>query len=137
MDVFANNSTLSSLEIGLNALSQRYQASASNVSNSETPLYSAQKVNFEDNLTKVLDQLRNGNQVELEVTDSKHFDILPNTVLETKISKFESNSAAIANQNNVNIDQEMLTMAKTGMKFKALSRMSTLMFQNLNGVIRG
>ena len=137
MDVFANNSTLSSLDVGLRALNARYRASASNISNAETPHFSAQKVSFEENLATILDQLRNGNQIELEVTNEQHIDLLPNTALETKIERFDSAESIIANDNNVNIDREMITMAKTGMKSKALSRMANKFFQNVNGVIRG
>jgi flagellar basal-body rod protein FlgB len=136
MDLFEYNNPLASVEVALNGLYDRDKSISGNIANVDTPDYKRQVTSFEEQLAKV----QSGNKlsdIPLKVTNPKHFsneifkisDIKPQTTrdYETDIH---------SNGNNVDIDAEMLRLAKTGMQFRAISDMAKRQFEGLKGIIR-
>jgi flagellar basal-body rod protein FlgB len=137
MDIFASNSVISSLEVALKGLQRRFKASSANVANAETPFYVAKQVSFEDSLAEVQYKLKNHGENTLEVTHAGHIPLSAGSVLDTNIDTLDSADPFVTNNNNVSIDREMVTMAKTGMKFKAMTSLTKRFFDHINTVIKG
>ena len=109
---------LQTLSGWLNGLSRRQQATSNNIANIDTPGYIRQSVNFETELQRAFG--RGSNQ--LAATDARHFtggsalrDQLgmdPQQLLES--TRMDGNS--------VDIDQEMITLTETQMRYQAASQ---------------
>jgi flagellar basal-body rod protein FlgB len=102
----------------LDGLSARQQATSNNIANIDTPGYVRQQVNFETELQRMFNRGSNG----MAATDARHYtggnslrDQLgmdPQQLLES--SRMDGNS--------VDIDQEMITLTETQMRFQAASQ---------------
>lgn len=137
LDAFSKHSTIASLEVGINALMERYTATAGNISNQGTPNYTAKEVSFEEGLKRIQDKLRYNREPELTKTDNDHFQVTPNSVYEAKVEISEPSREDLTTNNNVDLEREMLTLGKTAMKYRAVSAMGRKFFESLNGIIRG
>ena len=137
IDTFSQNSTIASLNIGIRGLMRRHEVIASNIANAETNNYMGQEVTFEESLAKIQEKLRSNTEMELINTDTSHFTITPNTVMEAQISISETGNDFITNANNIDIDRQMLDLSKTGMKYKAVASMGKRFFEHLQTIIRG
>ena len=91
-----NDVTLDALHSMLRGLSARQRAIADNVANLETPGYKATKVEFEDTLRSALAK---GDAA-----------IAPSTVTST--------NPALPNGNNVQIDEEMIELQETNLRYQ-------------------
>lgn len=91
-----NDVTLDALHSMLRGLSARQRAIADNVANLETPGYTASRVEFEDSLRSALAK---GDAV-----------IAPSTVA--------SSNPALPNGNNVLIDEEMIGLQETNLRYQ-------------------
>jgi len=144
--------------LGLDGLSARHKAIASNIANADTPGYRRIDVSFEDQLNSIiqtedkkdLQRLRNSadpdNMAEMYNLNNKQSQApsgvdYRQTLME--MSSFrpkttESNENPPDKRGNtVNIEQEMGTLAKNGMTYDALATMEAKEFKELSDVIRG
>ncbi len=137
LDAFAKHSSIASIEVGINALMERYNATAGNIANAGTPNYLSKEVSFENDLKKIQDKLRYNNEPELAQTDNGHFNITGNSIYETKIDVTEPDRDFVTTNNTVDLEREMLTLGKTAMKYRAVATMGRKLFDGLNGIIRG
>ncbi|NDB85941.1 MAG: flagellar basal body rod protein FlgB [Alphaproteobacteria bacterium] len=137
LDAFAKHSSIASIEVGINALMERYNATAGNIANAGTPNYLSKEVSFENDLKKIQDKLRYNTEPELTKTDDGHFHITANSIYETKIDVTEPNRDFMTTNNTVDLEREMLTLGKTAMKYRAVATMGRKLFDGLNGIIRG
>ena len=137
INAFSQDHTISSLDIGIRGLMRRHEIIAANIANAGTPNYMAKEVAFEESLAKIQRKLRYGTEMELSSTDSEHFTITPNSILEAKVAISEPENDFITNGNNLDLDREMLDLSKTGMKYKAISSMGKRFFEHLQMIIRG
>lgn len=126
--------------LALDGLSARHKAVSSNIANAESPDYKAVKVDFEDQLRKIiqteekreqhkLQNLYNENRQPFEPGkfDLQYKDYKP----ESYISQADS-----INGNNVNIEREVAELSKNGMKYNALANLQQKAFQGLADVIK-
>lgn len=133
---------LSTMELALTGLSNRTKALSNNIANVNTPGYQKQKVEFESELKKLIqnpDENSRLSDIPLERTHEKH---LSNSVYE--ITDLVSNTGTEAGAgtpfgsgNGINIDIEMTELAKTGMKYKGIANMTKRYFDNMKSIIRG
>ena len=137
LDAFAKHSSIASIEVGINALMERYQSTAGNIANANTPNYLAKEVNFEDNLRKIQDKLRYNTEPELTKTDDGHFHITASSVYETKIDFTEPDRDFVTTNNTVDLEREMLTLGKTAMKYRAVATLGRKFFDGLTNIIKG
>ena len=136
-DAFSQNTTISSLQLGIRGLMRRHEILAGNISNAGTPNYIAKEVKFEEELAKIQRKLRYGGGIQLTNTDEEHFSLNANSVLEAKIEIEDPERDFITNGNNVDLDREMLNLGKTGMKYKAVATMGKKFFEHMQTIIRG
>jgi flagellar basal-body rod protein FlgB len=110
------DTTIDALRVGLNGLSLRRQASEDAIANMETPGYTAQHVEFEDQLADAIDS---GDPM------SARADIQPTT------------DAPLPNGNNVQVDQELMGLSDTELRQQLLVEAVNAKFRLLRTVIVG
>lgn len=137
IDAFSQNTTISSLQLGISGLMHRHEILVGNISNAGTPNYIAKEVEFEEELAKIQKKLRYKSDLELTKTNEEHFSLSANSVLEAKVEITEPERDFITNGNNVDLDREMLNLAKTGMKYKAVAKLGKRFFEHMQTIIRG
>ena len=137
LDAFSQNTTISSIELGVRGLMRRHEILAGNIANAGTPNYIAKEVEFEDELAKIQKKLRYKTGIELANTDEDHISLNKNSVLEATIEITEPERDFITNGNNVDLDREMLNLGRTGMKYKAVATLGKRFFEHMQTIIRG
>lgn len=137
-------------KLALDGLIQRQQAIASNTANVMTPDYQRKDVVFEDQLQEMLK--KDDIKKEIKAINSAYYahnsldTVMP--VKDLKIltqNSFEGYKPEIIRDysalnpetgNNVNIEAEMMDMAKVGIQYNTLSTLEGKMFENLTNVIK-
>ena len=110
------DSTIDALQAGLQGLNMRRQASSDAVANMETPGYIANKVDFEDQLQSAIDS-----------GDTSNFDptLTPTT------------DAALPNGNNVQVADQLTSLADTNLRQQLLVEAVNSKFRLLRTAIVG
>ncbi len=133
-----DNSTLNSLSVALRGLMERNNAISSNIANVSTPGYKSKSISFENALANAQGIAKN-QKVPMQSTNNAHINAssraanINNVKAEINVSE----TTIHQNGNNVDIDKEMVELAKTGMRFRAVSEMTKRHFNGLNRVING
>ncbi|MEA2064304.1 MAG: flagellar basal body rod protein FlgB [Gemmatimonadota bacterium] len=123
------------LNKGLDTYSLRQRASAHNIANANTHGFRRMEVQFEDELRKALDIEKS---VTGSLTHSKHFSIGAGSVAEVKARPYMPDDPTLhSGINNVDIDNEMVRLAKSQLSFDFASRMANRTFAGLRTSIRG
>ncbi len=136
MDLFANTS-VPSLHIALNGLGEREGSVGKNLSNVSVPGYKVQRTSFEDDLQQALNYKRTGT-APLVTTNDKHMQVGVKTLDEVKVETEADITTEIHSAgNNVDIDAEMLNLARTGLQYRAITQISRRQMDGLRSVIRG
>lgn len=139
-------------KLALDGLMARQRAIAANTANVETPDYQRKEVYFEDQLKEIIqkenkkEEIKALNSVKFQPTSLEQIrptkpelDFLqtnsyegyaPQMITDTRIVNPYSN-------NNVNVEKEMMDMAKTGTQFQVLSTLEGRMFSQLKDIIAG
>lgn len=119
-----------SLEKALDVASLRQQVIANNIANVNTPGYAPSKVNFEDEMKRCMASANDdGFQVVCDFSDP---DL---GVVGSAGSISEVRPQVIQSGAQVDINQEMVDLAKNGIIFDALSSQVTGKYSNLKYVI--
>ncbi len=101
----------------LTGLSLRQQAISRNLANIDTPGYQAQTVNFQQALTRLVD---NNVLLPMKTTDDAHLTIAASKPLLS--TSLRPGGSLRADQNNVDIDVEMADMSEAGIQYQAISQ---------------
>lgn len=122
------------LERCLGAYSLRYKAIANNIANVEVPGYNRVQVQFEDKLRKAMQD----SSPVLSTTDPRHFGA-PNPEMQTVAPQVEVDASnPNANGiNNVDIDQEMVDLAKNTLDYSTAATLVRNEFSKMRMVISG
>lgn len=118
----------------LNGLSRRQAAISANIANVDTPGYQRREVAFEQALKE---------QVGIEpsrlaVTDEGHFKAARTSAGADGVSSRQRDVVSERNDaNDVSVDEEMLLMVDTQLRFQALSQTTGQRIATLRTVIRG
>lgn len=102
--------TTSALEVAVSGLSARQRAIADNISNINTPDYHAKRVSFEQSLQAAIDA---GNPAAATIAT------------QTSLEPTQMNG------NNVNLDEETVSITDTGLKYQTSVEALTAKFQLL------
>lgn len=127
------DSTIGTVQGWLQGLSRRQQAISNNISNIDTPGYQAQDVPFESELRRAIGD-RTGS---LATTDPRHM-----ATSTTHSGQLGSQAAQMLTSqrldaNNVDIDQEMVKLAETQMRYQAAASALNTKLSTIRNVIRG
>ncbi len=137
MNIFSKT-TVPVLEKSLSAYSLRQKVIADNLANIETPGYTRQSVTFEDELSQAL----KNPEGHLAAPDPHHIPIGSSGTVEyvtprVTTAASQGGDPYLSGVNNVDIDTEMVELAKNQMRFRLAARMMQGVFQGLQKAIRG
>lgn len=128
------------LSKALDAYSLRHKASASNIANIGTDGYRSQTVKFEEKLSDAME----GKVITAATTNERHIGTGPLSLPDPELTDAASAGGAVpadgslaSGVNNVDIDQEMLELAKNQIRFKFAARALNETFRGLQKSIRG
>lgn len=115
----------------MHVTSTSQKLTAANISNVSVPGYQSKSVNFQDEMKKAVGKRK----IQLEVTNERHLPPLgkPNDI--KVITNVDDDNAS--GVNNVNIDQEMASLAENQIMYSYGAKMLVRKFNNLKAVIRG
>lgn len=117
-----NDTAFKSLSFALDGLSRRQTVTANNIANADTPGFKAQRVEFESELQSALN-LQTNATTEMAVTHPNHLGY--STALDPNRITTTHNSNVLRNdENNVDVDLEMTTLAETTMRYRALTQLA-------------
>ncbi len=116
----------------LNGLSRRQDAISNNIANIDTPGYKRQEVAFETALQR---QIGTGTQA-LATTDPRHITAGARMRDALGIDPAQGLTSSRLDGNNVDIDQEMISLSDTQMRYQAASTALTQKLSILRDVIR-
>ena len=125
-----NDLSYQRIKEGLDASSMRQRTISSNLANVNTPLYKANKVEFEAELRKAL----NKDAVNMKSTHEGHLGGSMTTSVMPKTVRTEGTSMN-ENGNNVDIDNEMVELASNEIYYSALIAQLNQKLGNMNYVI--
>jgi flagellar basal body rod protein FlgB len=151
-------------KLALDGLMERQRAISSNTANVMTPNYVRQQVSFEGQLQNMIDNddvkesLKMGNSLQytpsardlalgnISETENRKIELTPQqkAYLQTGLySNYspevsdDTSSGTYENGNNVNMEQEVMDMAKTGTQYNVLSNLEQRSIQNIASAIKG
>lgn len=133
---------IAAMEHALHGLNARTKAISNNIANVNTPGYKKQTVEFETELKKALEGTtdqnnRKFNDIPLDRTHEKHIGNRIRELQELIDGTGVKQEDYFLNGNNINIDQEMTELTKTGLKYKGVANMTKRHFENMRSIIRG
>ena len=139
MHINSFQKTVDLLHRALDVNTLRYTVSANNLANSEIPDFKRTTVNFETELKRALDsEKRSAGQFQLAVTDPRHIksdgvidyrSVSPRRVL-------DYTTTAKANGNNVDAEEEAMTVLKIQMQYQLLSQMTGFQYSQVQSVLK-
>ncbi len=137
MNSFARTTDLIHRALDVNTL--RYSTSANNLSNADVPNFKRSDINFESELKRALDSEENARgQFQLATTDPRHIksdgvvdykNVEPRRVL-------DYTTTAKANGNNVDPEQEAMTLLRIQLNYQLLSQMENFQFSQAQSVLK-
>ncbi|SRR5579884_318330 len=126
--------TVQALQFALDGLSKRAQVASNDIANVDTPNFKASEVTFEGSLRKAL-RGDGDNPMPLLRTDGAHLDPRSNvgaaTIKETPLL----NEVLKNDNNNVDVDREMTTLAESHILYDAMTQMATTKLSMLRASI--
>ncbi|HLG74608.1 MAG TPA: flagellar basal body rod protein FlgB [Chloroflexota bacterium] len=126
--------TMQALQFSMDGLSKRVQAATNDVANADTPNYKASEVTFESSLRDAL-QGTGDNPLPLLRTDGAHIDpeapIGQAAIVETPLL----NAVMKNDNNNVDVDREMTTLAEANISYDAMAQFATTKMSILRSAI--
>ncbi len=127
------NDNINLLSKSLDAYSMRQNAINNNISNSNTPNYKRNDIEFD----QILKKMTNENELNIKTTDPKHIgnnikkmDLEPKTIV-------DKNTKSRLDGNNVDIDVEMAELSKNYIKYNVVSQQITSAFKRYKSAING
>ena len=159
MDLISSR-TIEITKLGMDGLMQRQHAISSNIANVTTPDYQRKEVAFESQLSEIIekedlkDYIKGQNSLEYVPPNIDVFTgevhryrtptlqekaYLKSNVMEDYKPQYVTDiySGANIDGNNVELEREMMDLAKTGQQYLVLSNLERRQFSNIQNVIRG
>jgi flagellar basal-body rod protein FlgB len=126
------DSTIGVARAWLQGLGRRQEAISNNIANIDTPGYHAQDVPFEAELRRAL---ANGT-VGLATTDPRHINPGGRQGSGIGLQQAQQLTSSRLDSNDVDIDQEMVKLSETQMRYQAASTALTQRFATIREVMR-
>ena len=159
MDLISSR-TIEITKLGMDGLMDRQHAISSNIANVMTPDYQRKEVAFESQLAEIIekedlkDYIKGQNSIEYippnvdvftgEVHRYRTPTLQEQAYLKTNTMEgyrpqyvTDMYSGANIDGNNVELEREMMDLAKTGQQYLVLSNLERRQFSNIQNVIRG
>lgn len=127
------DSTIGTITGWLRGLAHRQEATSSNIANIDTPGYRRQEVPFEAELRRAIGS---GSQ-RLATTDPRHLAAGRSTRDQLGVQAAQLLTSSRLDGNDVDVDQEMITLAETQMRYQAAASALNTKLSTIRNVIRG
>lgn len=129
-------SSVNTLKKGLNASWLRNEVISNNIANVDTPGFKASRVQFEDLMAEAADS---DGKLKMAVTDEKHMKGTgPETFSQVEPEIFTDRTTSTRlDGNNVNIENEMVELAKNSIEYYTTVSKINSEFRKLNTAING
>ncbi|MBE7518557.1 MAG: flagellar basal body rod protein FlgB [Thermoflexaceae bacterium] len=127
------DSTIGTVRGWLGGLSRRQQAISNNIANVDTPGYRAQEVDFETELRRSI----GSSTGRLLTTNARHIGAAPGRSGQLGSQAAQALTSQRRDGNDVDIDQEMVKLAETQMRYQAAASALNTKLASLRNVIRG
>ncbi|MBA4180992.1 MAG: flagellar basal body rod protein FlgB [Anaerolinea sp.] len=127
------DSTIGTVTGWLKGLGRRQEAISSNIANIDTPGYKRQDVAFESELRRQAGRGATG----LATTDSRHISSGSKLRNQLGLDPAQMLTSSRMDGNNVDIDQEMIALADTQMRYQAASSALSSKLRTIRNVIQG
>ncbi len=122
---------LASLKKAVDVYANRHRVTARNIANVETPGYRSEKVKFEEMLD------RNGMSIRGRTTQPNHIPIGVQSPLDVQEQVVDEDNDFDNGVNNVDIDNEMTSLATTDLSYRMATRLLSMRYSMLNSAIKG
>lgn len=150
---FIENRTRSIAAMALDGLYERSKAIASNTANALTPGYQRKIVSFEDSLKNVIN--KENEKEEIKLQNAIKYEKNPELILKGQTPEQlallnedinsgytidvenDMTDAIDTDGNNVNIEEEMMDSAKTGIQYQVIASLISKSYAQLSQVING
>ncbi len=131
--------TVDILSRTMDASSLRYQVTAHNLANAETPGFKRTDVNFESQLKKAFESEKEAKErARLVTSDPRHVHndtyIDYRTVLPRRVTDYVS--TVQASGSNVNPEVEAMNVLKTGMRYQLLAMLEGFQFSQMKVILK-
>ena len=159
MDLISSR-TIEITKLGMDGLMDRQHAISSNIANVMTPDYQRKEVAFESQLAEIIeredlkDYIKGQNSIKYVPPNVDVFTgeihkyrtptlqeqaYLKSNTMENYKPQYVNDiySGANIDGNNVELEREMMDLAKTGQQFLVLSNLERRQFSNIQNIIRG
>ncbi len=123
------------LERGLSAANLRHEVISDNLANINTPNFKRSEVVFEELLSQELHR-SDGNKLPIVRTHDKHLPVAKFGRAEARVERDDTTTMRVDN-NNVDIDMEMASLAKNQLYYSALTRQLSGHISKLKSVMSG
>lgn len=111
------DTTTNALAASANLRLQRHNVVSSNIANAETPGYKAQKLDFEEALSRAIDHEGLG---KMHVSDNEHFLMGQGATGRVRADVYDNPEINLTNDGNtVDLEQEMATLSENSITYKA------------------
>ena len=127
------DSAIGTVASWLKGLSQRQQATSNNIANIDTPGYQRQAVPFESALQR---QIGRGT-AQLSTTDPRHISGGSKLRNQLGMDPVQMLQSSRMDGNAVDIDQEMISLSDTQMRYQAASSALSSKLRTIRNVIQG
>lgn len=127
------------LQRAMDATTLRYNVTANNLANSETPNFKRTTVNFESELKRAFQsEIDAKNAFQLTQTDPRHIALNTPTDYRTVEPRrvLDYTSTEKANGNNVNAETEANNILQIQMQYRLLTTLTNFEFSQVNTVMR-
>ena len=127
------DSTIGTARAWLTGLSRRQQAISDNIANIDTPGYVAKEVPFEQELQRAIGT----GSSRLATTDARHIAASTSSRNQPGMQAAQALTSQRRDGNSVDIDQQMVSLAETQMRYQAAASALNTKIATLRNVIRG
>ena len=135
LDQIMKSPTFDYLERGLSAANLRHEVIADNLANINTPNFKRSEVVFEELLAKEI-YGDDGDKLPLVRTHDKHLPVGKFPLAKARVERDDTTTMR-ADNNNVDIDMEMASLAKNQLYYNALARQLSGHISRIKSVMQG
>ena len=110
---------MQSAKMALDGLALRNQIISRNLANVDTPGYKAQSVDFESVIRRAIDRETG---LSMDATQTGHIGKSSGSAASATLIRARTGGGTRADGNNVDVDNELIEMSETGIRFEAVSQ---------------
>lgn len=131
-------SNIDVIQTSLHGLTSRQRAIGQNVANADTPGYKRVEVAYEARLRQAIKKQKEaGGELDMQASDARHFTLGPGAKAGEAVTIRQVRDESYRNdQNNVDIELEMATLAETNIRYNTMATLARNKFDGIKTILR-